>query len=368
MKKWTLVMLIVALLLFGSVIGFNMFKQQKIAEYMANLPEPEFPVTIEKITKDDWVPTINAIGFIEPIQGVTLTAQASGQIDKINFDSGLNVKAGDSLVEVDSKVEKAQLESTRAKLPAAQAKFNRYKELYQKGSVSKEAYDEARATYLSLSADISSLQASIERRTVSAPFDGTVGLRNVFLGQFLETGMDVARLEDVSTMRLRFTIPQTDISLIHVDQKVNIVVDAYADKTFEGTITAIDPAVDAQSGLIQVQANIPNNNGELRSGMFARASIVLPTIHDQIIVPQTAITYTLYGDSIYVLEEKDDVKRVVQAVVTVGERKGSVAHITKGLKDGQTIVTSGQVRLSNGSKVKIVESDATTPPAETPML
>ncbi|WP_105903732.1 efflux RND transporter periplasmic adaptor subunit [Vibrio gangliei] len=368
MKKWTFIMLVIAILLFGSVIGFNMFKNQKIAEYMANMPEPEFPVTVTTVSPETWTPTINAIGFIEPIQGVTLTAQASGQIDRINFDSGIHVKKDDVLVEVDSKVEKAQLQSSQAKLPAAKAKYLRYKDLYSKGSVSKESYDEAQATYLSLSADIASLKASIDRRTVTAPFDGTVGLRNVFLGQFLETGHDVVRLEDMSVMRLRFTVPQTDISKIHVDQQVNIVVDAYPDKTFEGSISAIAPAVNAQSGLIQVQAHIPNTEGELRSGMFARASIILPSLQDQIIVPQTAITYTLYGDSIYVLEEKDGEKRVVQTVVKIGERKGSIAHVMEGLKANQTIVTSGQVRLSNGSKVKIVESDATTPPAKTPML
>ncbi|GLT14665.1 efflux RND transporter periplasmic adaptor subunit [Vibrio algivorus] len=368
MKKWTFVMLIIAILLFGSVIGFNMFKQKKIAEYMANMPEPEFPVTVVKVTPEDWTPTIDAIGFVEPNQGVTLTAQASGQIDKIHFDSGIDVKKNDVLVEVDSKVEKAQLKSSQSRLPAAQAKYVRYKDLYSKGSVSKEAFDNAQADYLSLSADIESLKASIDRRTVTAPFDGTVGLRNVFNGQFLETGAEVVRLEDMSVMRLRFTVPQTDISKIHVGQQVNINVDSYADKTFKGSISAISPAVNAQSGLIQVQAQIPNNDGKLRSGMFARASIVLPTIHDQIIAPQTAITYTLYGDSIYVLEEKDGVQRVTQTVVKVGERAGSVAHILDGLKPGQTIVTSGQVRLSNNSKVKVVESDATTPPAQTPML
>lgn len=367
MKKWTFAMLFIAVLLFGSVIYYNINKFQKMGEAMANTPEPEYPVTVVKVEPTTWTPTINAIGFVEPIQGVTLTAQASGQIDRINFDSGIQVKKGDVLVEVDSKVEKAQLRSTQAKLPAAKAKFTRYKDLYAKGSVSKEAFDEAQATYLSLVADVASLQASIDRRTVTAPFDGIAGLRNVFLGEYLATGTSVVRLEDMSVMRLRFTVPQTDIRKIHVGQQVDIVVDAYPDSTFKGSISAISPAVSAQSGLIQVQSDIPNSNGKLRSGMFARASIVLPSLEDQIIVPQTAITYTLYGDSIYVLDE-DNENRVTQTVVKVGERKGSIAHILEGLKPNQTIVTSGQVRLSNGSKAKIVESDATTPPAQTPML
>ncbi|MGO3799351.1 MAG: efflux RND transporter periplasmic adaptor subunit, partial [Vibrio casei] len=366
MKKWTFFMLLIAVLLFGSVIGFNMFKQKKIAEYMANMPEPEFPVTIVQVSPQDWVPTINAIGFVEPNQGVTLMAQDSGQIEKIDFESGNQVKKGQVLVQVDSKVEIAELKSSQAKLPAAKAKFLRYKGLYSKGSISQESYDNAQADYYSLSADIESSKASIERRTITAPFDGIVGLRNVFLGQYLATGDKVVRLEDTSIMRLRFTVPQTDISKIHVDQQINILADSYPGKTFEGKISAIEPAVNAQSGLIQVQADIPNNDGQLRSGMFARASIIMPTLKDQIIVPQTAITYTLYGDSIYVIEEKDGVKRVKQQVVKVGERKGSIAHILKGIEDGQTIITSGQVRLSNNSKVKVVESDATTPPETTP--
>ncbi len=149
---------------------------------------------------------------------------------------------------------------------------------------------------------------------------------------------------------------------------MNIKVDSYPEDTFEASISAIEPAVDYQSGLVQVQADIPNNGGKLRSGMFARANIILPTIADQVVLPQTAITFTLYGDSVYLVSDIDGEKRVKQEVITVGERSGSIAHILKGVKSGDQIVTSGQVRLSNNAKVKIVESDAITPPEETPML
>lgn len=368
MKKWTFVMLLIVLLLFGSVIGFNVFKQQKIAEYMANMPEQDYPVTTETLVTSDWVPSIEAIGFIEPYQGVTLTSQVSGQIDSISFESGQQVKKNQTLLQLDSKVETANLKSAQAKLPAAKAKYLRYQQLYKKGSVSKEAYDESSATYFSMVSDIESLKASIERRKVKAPFDGVVGLRNVYLGQYLSAGTEVTRLEDTSVMRLRFTVPQTDISKITVGQDINIFVDSYQDKIFKGSISAIEPAVNAQSGLIQVQADIPNNEGALRTGMFARSNIILPTIKDQITVPQTAITYTLYGDSVYVVEEVDGVKRANQRVVKLGERDGSVVHVLEGLKAGEEVVTSGQVRLSNGVKVHQVESDATTPPKETPML
>ncbi|PMN72774.1 efflux RND transporter periplasmic adaptor subunit [Enterovibrio norvegicus] len=368
MKKSFVVMLVLALVLFGTVIGFNMFKQQKIAEYMANMPEPEFPVTVTEMSSIEWIPTIEAIGFIEPNQGVTLTTQVNGVIDHINFVSGQSVKQGDVLLALDSKVEAANLKSTQARLPAAKAKYKRYQGLFRKGSISKEALDEAEANYRSLQADVESLNASIERRTIDAPFDGVVGLRNVFLGEYLQPGTEIVRLEDTSIMRLRFTVPQTDIAKIKLDQKINIAVDAYPETPFTGKISAIEPAVNFQSGLIQVQADIPNNHGQLRSGMFARANIILPTVEDQIVVDQTAINFTLYGENVYVLREEDSETRAYQQVVKVGERKGHIAHVLNGLKAGDKVVTSGQVRLSNGAKVRVVENDALTPPEQLPQL
>ncbi|HAS6322272.1 efflux RND transporter periplasmic adaptor subunit [Vibrio vulnificus] len=368
MKKWTFFMLLIAILLFGSVIGFNLFKQKKIAEYMANRPEPEFPVTVTEVKPVDWVPVIEAIGFIEPNQGVTIANETSGVIKQIRFESGTQVKEGQPLVLLDSDVEKANLKSSEAKLPAAEAKYKRYQGLFKKGSISKEAYDEAEANYYSLKADIESLKASIARREIKAPFSGVIGIRNVYLGQYLQAGSDIVRLEDTSVMRLRFTVPQNDISRINLGQEVDIFVDAYPQNPFKGSITAIEPAVNIQSGLIQIQADIPNSDGKLRSGMFARANIILPKLEDQVTLPQTAITFTLYGDNVYILTEEDGVQRVKQHVVKVGERTGNIAHILDGVKVGDQVVTSGQVRLSNDAKVRVVESDAITPPAETPML
>ncbi len=361
-------MLLIAVLLFGSVIGFNLFKQQKIAEYLANRPEPEFPVTAIDVEAVDWVPVIEAIGFIEPNQGVTVANETSGVIERIAFQSGAQVEEDQLLVQLDSNVERANLKSASARLPAAEAKYKRYQGLYKKGSISKEAYDEAEANFFSLSADIESLKASIERREIKAPFSGVVGIRDVYLGQYLQSGTKIVRLEDTSVMRLRFTVPQTDISRIKINQSVDILVDAYPNRTFKGSISAIEPAVSIQSGLIQVQADIPNSDGQLRSGMFARANIILPTLENQVTLPQTAITFTLYGDNVYVISEVEGETRVKQQVVKVGERTAEIAHILEGVNPGDQIVTSGQVRLSNDAKVRVVESDATTPPAETPML
>ncbi|HHQ4939250.1 efflux RND transporter periplasmic adaptor subunit [Aeromonas veronii] len=377
MKKWMAIMLLIAIALFGSVIGFNLFKQKMIAQYMANRPEPEFPVTAMVTKAQDWVPTIEAIGFIEPNQGVTLSTELAGTIDAITFESGKPVKADQLLLSLDSTVERANLRASQAKLPAAKAKFDRFQNLYKTSSISKEQLDEAEAAYRSLEADIESLKATIARREVRAPFSGVVGLRNVFLGQYLQPGTDIVRLEDTSVMRLRFTVPQTDISKINLGQTIKINVDAYPQTQFDGHITAIEPAVNFQSGLIQVQADIPNNDGQLRSGMFARASIILPTVKDQIVIPQTAISFTLYGQNVYVLKEGEEtdkegnkvkVLRAKQVVVKAGERRGNDVHVLSGIQAGDQIVLSGQVRLSNDTKVHVVENDALAVPAQTPML
>ncbi|EGR3402390.1 efflux transporter periplasmic adaptor subunit [Vibrio parahaemolyticus] len=367
MKKWIL-MLSIVLLLFGSVVTYRLIDIKQKMDAFASRPEPEFPVTVTEVKAVDWVPVIEAIGFIEPNQGVTVANETSGVIDKIAFESGTQVEAGQPLVLLDSEVEKANLKSSQAKLPAAEAKYKRYQGLFKKGSISKEAYDEAEANYYSLKADIESLKATIDRREIKAPFAGIVGIRNVYLGQYIQAGSDIVRLEDSSVMRLRFTVPQTDISRIKLDQEVDIFVDAYPDQPFKGSISAIEPAVNVQSGLIQVQADIPNSDGKLRSGMFARANIIMPKLANQVTLPQTAITFTLYGDNVYIVTEEDGEKRVKQHVVKVGERTKDIAHILEGVKPGDVVVTSGQVRLSNHAKVSIVESNAITPPAETPML
>ncbi|KDM92419.1 efflux RND transporter periplasmic adaptor subunit [Photobacterium galatheae] len=371
MKKWRawIVMLIIVAALFGTLFTYKYMEIKGKMEYFANLPEPDFPVTVVDVKAIDWVPAIEAIGFIEPNQGVTITTEVSGVIKSLDFDSGMSVKQGQRLLGLDSDVEEANLKSSQARLPAAKAKYIRYQDLYKKGSISKEAFDDAQASYFSLMADIESLKATIDRRIINAPFSGEVGLRNVFLGQYIQPGTDIVRLEDTSLMKLRFTIPQTELADIHIGQEVDIAIDAYPETNFQGKISAIEPAVNYQSGLVQVQADIPNNDGRLRSGMFARAHIILPTQENQVVLPQHAITYTLYGDNVYIVykDDKGDM-RVRQSVVKTGERKRDNIHVLDGVKPGDQVVTTGQVRLSNDVKIRIVDNDALKTPAETPML
>ena len=373
MKKWIASAILLAILVFGSVIGFNMFKASKIEEFLANRPIPEFPVTTTVIKTQEWTPHLRVIGFIEPIQGVDIANEVAGKVVSINFESGQKLNAGDALIYLNTEVEEANLKASRARMPSVERNYKRMISLFKKNSVSQGDVDDAEADFLALQGEIESYQATISRRIIRAPFNGITGLRNVYLGDYLTAGSDIVRLEDVSKMRLRFTVPQNDLNKIHIGQAMDIFVDAQPDTAFTGTIAAIEPAVNYQSGVIQVQADIPNKEQQLRSGMFAKANIILPTLTKQIIIPETAINYTLYGETVYLLTEQKDKAgktflQVDQRIVSLGKSKNGAIHVLDGLSQADVIVTSGQVRLSNGAHVKVIESDILNIPAEIPAL
>ena len=381
MKKWTVMMLLISLLIFGSVIGYNLVRGYGMAQYFASLPIPSFPVALLPVQPREWPPTIEAIGFIEPNQGLDISNESAGKVKAIKFESGQLVKSGDLLINLDASVEEANLKASQGRMPATKANLDRMRSLYAKGTVSKGNLDDAEADYLQLAGQIESLQATIDRMYIRAPFSGQVGIRNAYLGQYLSAGSQIVRLEDTSMMKIRFTIPQTDISKLKTGQTLHIYVDAYPQQPFQGTVSAIEPAVNAQSGVVQVQAAIPNSDGLLRSGMFAKVQVQLPVEPAQIAIPQTAINFTLYGQTVFVVEPGHDEKGqplkdakgkpvlvARQVVVKVGSRKEEIAHILDGLKAGDQVVTAGQVRLSNGSHVKLIEQSLLNKPDSTPML
>jgi len=244
--------------------------------------------------------------------------------------------------------------------------------LYKSKSASKQSLDDSQSTYLALKASIVRLKATIGRREIRAPFDGIVGIREVNLGQYIQAGSDVVRIENLSNMKIRFTIPQNQLAQINKGQKIKAYVDAYPNTPFVGEISAIEPSVFDLSGLIQVQADIPNINDKLRSGMFAEADILLPELTQQIVIPRSAVTYTLYGDSVYVIETVNEegkaIQRVKQKSIKVIEMSNGQVLINGGVKAGDTVVTSGQIRLSNKSKVKIAENDTLNPLTTIPKL
>ncbi|MCY4330234.1 MAG: efflux RND transporter periplasmic adaptor subunit [Endozoicomonadaceae bacterium] len=374
MKKWYAIMAFIVIALFGSVISFNIFKAHMIAKFMSSMPEPVYPVTTMTVKPQTWHPVIEAIGFIQPYAGVDLSSEQGGKIAKINFASGQKVSKGDLLIELDTQVEKANLISSEADLPAIKAKMNRMLQLYKSNNVSRQALDAAKASYYNLIGQIDSLKALIQRRLITAPFDGIVGIRNIYEGQYLQPGSPVVRLENNDIMRIQFTITQKDLAKVTPGLPVHIMADAYPNRNFIGEINALEPVVNSDSGVIDVQASIPNSNGQLRSGMFAQVKILIPEMKNQIVIPLHAINFQLYGQSVYVVKPVTDNKQKIlhytakQISIHIKEYREGLALVSSGLKAGDQIVTLGQVRLSNGSHVKITQQNKLIAPEKIPYL
>jgi membrane fusion protein (multidrug efflux system) len=328
------------------------------------------PVATIVVKEQPWTSTIPAIGLLASVRGVDVSAATAGLVRNIAFDSGAKVTAGQVLVELDTSVEQAELRSSEADLPRLDAEYARQRDLTARGFAAQAKLQEARAGYEAQVARIAALRALIERRVITAPFDGVLGIRLVDKGQYLQPGTRIANLQDLSAMRVRFIVSQRDLAHITVGQTVRVTVDAYADQAFAGAITAIEPQVDVQSGVVQIQAEIPNADSRLRPGMFARLEIVLPEQKNVLAVPVVAVSYNLYGESLYVVREGKpgaDGKptlTVERVTVKTGEQQDGQVVIVEGLKANDRVVTLGQLRLQNGAAVTLAD-DAALPPRTT---
>ncbi|AHG81767.1 Membrane-fusion protein [Bibersteinia trehalosi USDA-ARS-USMARC-188] len=386
-RKFLIVItLIVVLLAFAGVVGMQQFIAGKKAEAAANMPETVSEVTVMQVDSREWTPMIGATGSIRPNQGAMLSAQAAGTVTRVAVSSGDRVRKGQLLVEIDSSAERASLKASEAQLPNALANYNRYKNLVASNSASRMEFDNAKATYEALVANIEALKEQIVRRQIYAPFDGMAGIVNVNVGQFVTAGTEIVRVEDQSSMKIRFTLPQTDLERIEIGQKVTATIDALPGQTFPARISAMDPAVDRTTGLINLEAVVTEGQNKLLSGMFARLNIAMPTQYNQVVVPQIAVAYTMYGESVYVLQDLSDedkslvskmaeqnpslqvdkIYRVKQAEVKTLERRGIYSQLAKGVNVGDVIVTGGMQRISNGSLVMVSEREAVgvTAPAQ----
>ncbi|WP_439243114.1 efflux RND transporter periplasmic adaptor subunit [Lonepinella sp. BR2474] len=361
--------LLVAVIIFIGVIGMNMFKNKMIANAIANMPESVNPVTAMEITAKEWTPVITSTGLVRPNQGAMLSAEASGTVKRILVQSGQTVNKGDVLVELDNDVEVATLRATEAQLPALRLTYQRYANLLKTQSVSQTEFDNAKASYDQVVATINSLKAAVERRKIVAPFAGKLGIVKVNEGQYITVATEIVRVEDTSSMKVDFALSQKLLENIKVGQKVTATADARLGETFAARVTAIDAGISSSTGLVDVQATFePTDGHKLLSGMFTRLNIAMPTKYNQVVIPQVAVSYNMYGEFAYVLqplsdEDKqkladsptlDNTYRVKQVTVKTLDRQGIYAHINPGdLNIGDKVVTAGFQRISNGSLVVV---------------
>lgn len=363
----------IIVLLFAGVMISNVVKTKMIEKYIANMGEKAFPVTAMLIEPQDWTPVIEATGLVRANQGAMLSSQIPGVVSEVLVQSGQNVKKGDVLVTLDSRVELANLKASQAQLASVEATYKRYVALFKTKSVSQQELDNAKSAYEALVSNIEAAKSAIERRQIVAPFDGKTGIVKVNVGQFVGAGTEMVRLEDTSLMKIDFGLSQKDLEQLQIGQKITAIADARAGETFNAKITTIEPAINTYTGLVDVQATFDVKEGnKLLSGMFTRLRIALPTETAQIVVPQVAISYNMYGEIAYVLvplsdeeyeamasrPELDQLYRVKQVIVNTKDRQGIYAQLqAEGIKMGDRLVTSGQQNLANGSLVKLVEKD-----------
>lgn len=322
---------------------------------------PAIDVAATKVQATDWTEKVVTVGIAEARQGVDVSISQSGLVAEILFDSGEQVKEGQPLVRLDISKEKADLESINVQIPAAKADLDRKKKLVVDKIVSQTDVDNAQARFDQLTAQAISLKATIERRLITAPFSGIIGIRKVNKGQYLQPGHAIANLQDLSVMRMRLLVSQKDFAKVSIGQAVEAHFDAYPDEVFEGKVTTIEPEVKFGSGGIPVQAEIPNSDFKLLAGMFATVDLVIPKTLPKIIIPQSAVSYNLYGTFVFVLNEKGKdaagkpILESQRVAIELGERRGNVAVVNSGLKEGDLVVVAGQLKLSNGTRVNVVD-------------
>ncbi len=383
------------LLIFGGIKFHTIMGMMKA---FASMKPPPISVSAAPAEQTSWRPAISAIGTVTAVNGVDVSSELAGKVVGIDFHSGDTVKKGQLLVQLDDSQEQALLRQYQAQEKLNKSNFDRALSLRNKNLNSKQDLDNARTQYEMSQAQVAQERAVIAKKAIRAPFDGIVGIRQVNLGQYVNAGTTIVNLEQLDPLYVTFTLPQADVSRLHLKQDVALTLDGYPGKTFMGTLSAINPAVSEQSRTVEAQASVPNPQHLLHPGMFANLQVLSDQTKQVTVVPRTAITYTLYGDSVYVLQaEKGQspsgqtaakpstatmaataktaagtamssktIYTAKQVFVHVGDTRNGMIEVT-GVKPGMLVVTAGQIKLHPGASAAIDNSiDLSKVPELTP--
>lgn len=371
-KRMILMLVIMAALLGG--LGFVKYKQVEAAIAAgASFQMPPTAVTTVVAKKETWPSTLSVIGTAAAIQGVTVSADLPGTIDKIHFESGQWVKEGQILVELDTRQERAQLASLEAQRDLAGINYGRAQELVKEGVIARQEYDNAAAQQKATEAQVGDIKAAIARKTIRAPFSGVLGIRQVSLGQYLAAGQAIVSLQTLSPIYVNFGVPQQDTAKVIPGHVLRVTNSDLPGMGFTGRITALDSVISEQTRNIQVQAIVTNKDNKLRPGMFVQVELPLGSPREVIPLPASAINYAPYGDSVYVVTNMTDQKGrpyrgVRQQVVKVEGSRGDQVAIVSGLNPGDEVVSSGVFKLRNGTPIlvnnEVKPSNSVTPKPE----
>jgi membrane fusion protein, multidrug efflux system len=362
MTKRMVIMLVAVAIVFGGIFGFQAFKATMIKKFMSAMSSPPQTVSTTKAAVSEWQPSIEAVGSLRAVKGADLSLEVSGVVDSISFNSGDDVEQGALLLKLRADDDTAKLQSLQATADLSQITYQRDLKQLQIQAVSQATLDADVANLKNAKAQVDQQQAILDKKFLRAPFAGHLGIRAVDLGQYLGAGTVIVTLQALDPIFLDFFVPQQTVDQIRIGQSVAVRIDAFKDQTFPGEISAINPKVDASSRNVQVRATLKNADHKLLPGMYATVDISTGAPRNYITLPQTAITYNPYGDTVYVVDSKaaqDGGKPQLvarQTFVTMGPTRGDQVAVLKGVNEGETIVTAGQIKLHNGTALLIDNS------------
>ncbi|MCL7463661.1 efflux RND transporter periplasmic adaptor subunit [Phaeovulum sp. NW3] len=351
--------LIIAVILLGviggGIVGFNLFRSKMIADFFANMPVAPVTVSVTEAQSQRWQPGLDAIGTARAAQGVDLAVEAVGIVREVAFAANDRVEKGQVLLQIDDRTERADLAAAQAALELAETALTRVRELRERGVSATTTLDQAEAEAVSARATVAKLNAVLETKRLTAPFSGVIGIPQVEPGQFVTPGTVYATLQDRDRMRVDFTLTEQQVGLVSAGQPVTVVSEV-GDLVLTGKVAGIEPKIDPNSRLVTIRADVENAEDRLTPGQFLRVTVALPAEDGVIALPQTVVSSTLYGDSVYVVRAGDTAdapEKVEQVFVHLGRRSGALVEIVEGVQPGDRVVNAGQNKLSPGAAVVI---------------
>jgi membrane fusion protein, multidrug efflux system len=359
MTKRMIIMLIAVGLVFGGVFGFQIFKNTMIRKFMSAMPVPPQTVSTVAAAVQEWQPQIEAVGSLRAVNGADLAFEVSGIVKELHFNSGDDVAAGDILVTLRAEDDTAKLAALQATAALSEIVHQRDQEQFKIKAVSQATLDTDAANLKNAKAQVTEQQAVVAKKTLRAPFAGHLGVRAVDIGQYISAGTAVVTLQALDPIYADFFLPQQALNQVRLEQAVTIKIDTYPNQDFVGTITAINPKVDAATRNVQVRATLKNPDRRLLPGMFASVNVAAGDKQRHVTIPQTAVTYNPYGETVYIVDDKGKDPQgqpqliARQIFVTAGLKRGDQVAILSGVEEGQTVVTAGQMKLRNGSPLVI---------------
>jgi multidrug efflux system membrane fusion protein len=367
--RWFIIVGLLLAIVLGGLYGFNRFREQAIAAFFANSKPPPAQISAADVTSESVPRFATGIGSVTAVHQVTINPEVGGRVNKIFFEPGTKVKAGDPLVQLNDAPDRGDLANFEAQARWAETTLQRSSQLAQRQFEARETVDQKQSQLDQARAQIIKTEALIAQKLIRAPFSGELGTRHIEVGQYLTPGAPIVTLTDLSMLYVNFTLPSQMRSEISVGQRVNLTADAFPDRTFTAEISTIEPQVSADTRTMTVQAMMRNPDNGLLPGMFVNAAVVLPPQPDVMVLPETAVDYTLYGDSVYVIREDGKgadghpLLKAVRTPVKTGARVGGKVVILQGVEPGERVIAAGQVKVQNGARVAISGAPEPQPPA-----